>query len=57
MEVFIMKKITKEKCTNTALSMLSKAATRMAVQSLNEISIATWYQPKIDVNLLARAKK
>lgn len=44
-----MKINSKEKCMNTALSLLSASATKMAAQSLNEISMATWYQPKIDV--------
>lgn len=52
-----MKRISKEKCMNVALSMLSSAATKMAAQSLNEMSMATWYQPKIDTNLLSRIKK
>lgn len=52
-----MKKNSKEKCMNAALSLLSAVATKMAAQSLNEISMATWYQPKIDVNVLAHIKK
>lgn len=52
-----MKKIMKEKCTNAALSLLSKVTTKTAARSLNEMSIATWYQPKIDTDVLARIKK
>lgn len=51
-----MKKIMKEKCTNAALSLLSKVTTKTAARSLNEMSIATWYQPKIDTDVLARIK-
>lgn len=47
----------KEKCTNAALALLSKVTTNTAARSLNEMSIATWYQPKIDADVLARMKK
>lgn len=51
-----MKRNSKVKCLNAALSLISASTIKMAAQSLNEISMATWYQPKIDVNVLAHIK-
>lgn len=52
-----MNKISKEKCVNIALTAISAVTTKMAAKSLNEMSMATWYQPKIDADVLARIKK
>lgn len=52
-----MKQNAKEKCMTSALSALSLAAKKAASHSLNEMSIATWYQPKIDMALLSRNRK
>lgn len=55
--VIHMNKISKEKCVNIALTAISAATKKMAAKSLNEMSMATWYQPKIDADILARIKK